>query len=97
MFVTLNECYLRAANRGFITSQPLMKRISFFFWCFTFFETADLRSYCGYFLAICQLCFLLLLKVVCSYSFSSVGLFYMIFVEAIIRSDRFYDRPRNNR
>ena len=25
-----------------------------------FFETADLRSYCGYFLAICQLCFLII-------------------------------------
>ena len=28
-----------------------------------FFETADLRSYCGYFLAICQLCLIFFLFV----------------------------------
>ena len=69
--VTLNEVYLRAANRGSnkfsikilnfnqnITYQPSMNRRIFLvclFYCF--FETADLRSYCGYVLAICQLCF----------------------------------------
>ena len=69
MCVTLNEGYLRAASRGirnlyrflikiYITYQPSMKRRIFLVCHFySFFETADLRSYCGYFLAICQLCF----------------------------------------
>ena len=64
--VFLNEGYERAANRGRkiirisnqnITYQPSMIRqiflVGLFYW---FFETADLRVYCGYFLAICELC-----------------------------------------
>ena len=36
-----------------------MKRINFFFGLsfYCVFETVDLRSYRGYYLAICQLCF----------------------------------------
>ena len=66
--VTLNEGYLRSANRGSNNLYRFLikiKQISLqwkdeFFWSvfFTvFFETADLRIYCGYFLAICQLCY----------------------------------------
>ena len=40
-----------------ITYQPSIKRRFFCLSCLLFFETADLRSYCGSFLAICQLCF----------------------------------------
>ena len=64
--VTLNEGYLRAANRGSKTYTDYYSKYNisgfnektiFFVLFFTvFFETADLRSYCGYFLAICQLC-----------------------------------------
>ena len=56
--VTLNGIYLRAADRGSnnfffrfnqnITSQLSMKRV--LIGVSTVFETADLRSYCGYFL-----------------------------------------------
>ena len=65
MYVTLNEGYLRAASRGSknilifnenITYYPSMKR-RFFWSVLLFFETADLRSNSGYFLAICQLWF----------------------------------------
>ena len=51
MFVTPIDGYLRAPNGGFIE-----KTIFLFSLFLLFFETADLRSYCGYFLAICQLC-----------------------------------------
>ena len=63
--VTLNEGYWRAAKRQQkliqifnqnVTYQPSMKRRNFLVCLFLFFfETADKRSYCGYFLAICQL------------------------------------------
>ena len=66
--VTLNEGYLRSANRGsknvyrFYSKYNISafnEKTNFFALSFTdFLETADLRSYCGYFLAICQLCFL---------------------------------------
>ena len=60
--VTLNEGYLRSANRGsnnFYRFLIKIYQISLqwkdkFFW--SVFFNVDLRIYCGYFLAICQLC-----------------------------------------
>ena len=48
--VTLIEGYLRGTNRG---SKNIF---GLFFYTVFFSRTADLRSYCGYFLAIGQLC-----------------------------------------
>ena len=56
---------MRAANRGSENIQILNQNITSAFnektifvlsFLLFFFETADLRSYCSYFLAICQLC-----------------------------------------
>ena len=65
MCVTLNEGYLRSANRGSnnykiiqifnqnITDQPPMKRLLFWSVFFTvFLETTDLQSYCGFFYSV---------------------------------------------
>ena len=62
MCVTLNEGYFRAANRGSKDFQSKYNISAFnektnFLGLSLFFEAADVRSYCGYFLAICQLCF----------------------------------------
>ena len=48
MHVTLIEGFVRAAYR----SNNKLNRF-----LINFFETADLQSYCGYFLAFFQLCF----------------------------------------
>ena len=51
-----------------LTYQPSMKkRIVLVCRFHCFFDSADLRSYCGYFLAICQLCFQF--RCVCFYLF----------------------------
>ena len=74
MYITLFEGYSGEADRNsdklyrfqikiYISAVNEMNK--FLFWSVLFyflFETADLRSYCGYFLAIFQLCFLMGLK-----------------------------------
>ena len=65
MCVTLNEGYLRAANRGSKNVYRFIIKIYyisierkddfFVLSLLLFFEIADLRSHCGYFLLICQL------------------------------------------
>ena len=97
--VTLNEGYQRAANRGrknlygFFNQNKnisaLNEKKNFFglsFYCF--FETADLRSYCGYFLAICQLCLLFHTKSPKIRSFHAI--FKNWYLEAQVEEPKFY-------
>ena len=56
MPVTLIEVYSRAANRSSHKFTAVSKKKFFWSVFYYLFETTDVQSYCGYFLAICQLC-----------------------------------------
>ena len=74
-------------------SEQLTKRISLYAFLSYLFETADLQSYCGYFLALCLAIsnemIILPLLMCCSNYISPVGLFYAIFRLTGFSSDAF--------